>query len=134
MDFGINSHVLIYVMSTRALTIKQETFSQLYIESGNASYAYRMAYSTENMAPSSIWTEASLLLKNPKVSQRIRDLQTINRHRFAMSQSELMDRMMDLADISAGHKPDPVTGEFYFDAPTALSALKTIGIMCGYYP
>ena len=37
-----------------------------------ASESYRNAYSTKNMKDSSIWTEASKLMSNPKVSQRVK--------------------------------------------------------------
>ena len=51
------------------LTIKQERFAQRYVEHGNASEAYRQSYDAADMAPETIWTEASLLLKNPQVAR-----------------------------------------------------------------
>jgi len=56
------------------LTIKQEAFANLYIQLGNASEAYRQAYDAENMSEGVIWTEASVLLKTPKVSTRVDEL------------------------------------------------------------
>lgn len=59
----------------RPLTLKQENFCQYYVDiEGNASEAYRMAYNASQMKAESVWTEASLLLSNPKVSQRINQI------------------------------------------------------------
>src|SRR5688572_28066046 len=53
------------------LTPKQEKFCQTYIETGNASEAYRKAYSAANMKDKQVWEESCKLLKTPKVSQRV---------------------------------------------------------------
>lgn len=44
------------------LTIKQETFCQKYIETGNASEAYRQAYDASGMKPETVKKRASELL------------------------------------------------------------------------
>jgi phage terminase small subunit len=53
------------------LTLKQEAFAQAYIETGNASEAYRRAYDSKNMKPESIHRKAKELLDNGKVSARL---------------------------------------------------------------
>lgn len=58
-----------------ALTIKQETFCQAYIETGNASKAYRKAYASDNMKPETINRNAKALLDNSKIAARVGDLQ-----------------------------------------------------------
>jgi len=59
------------------LTPKQEKFCQgIVFEKLSASESYRQAYNTENMKPSSIWTEASKLLSNPMVTRRIDSLRS----------------------------------------------------------
>lgn len=65
-----------------SLTIKQEGFCRSYIETGNASEAYRQSYSAGKMKPEAIWIEASRLLDNPKVSLRVAELQQslVKRH------------------------------------------------------
>ncbi len=57
-----------------ALTIKQEKFAQKFFELGNASAAYRFAYDAENMSAPAVWTEASKLVANPEVAQRVESL------------------------------------------------------------
>ena len=57
------------------LTSKQEIFSQEYVKGNNASDAYRKAYSvSKNSKQSTIWRSAHEVLKNPKVTARIKAL------------------------------------------------------------
>ncbi len=60
--------------SDRPLTRKQEAFALAFVEHRDATAAYRAAYEAENMAPATIWREASLLLAHPKVAARIKEL------------------------------------------------------------
>lgn len=57
------------------LTIKQEKFCKKYIETGNASEAYRQCYNAGNMKPETINVKSAELLKNGKVAVRIEALQ-----------------------------------------------------------
>lgn len=57
-----------------ALTQKQQNFCLAYIKCGNASQAYRESYNAEKMSDKQIWEEASKLNANPKVSQRVQEL------------------------------------------------------------
>lgn len=56
------------------LTPKQENFCLAYIETGNASEAYRRSYAASKMKDKQIWEEASKLLSSPKVAQRLQEL------------------------------------------------------------
>lgn len=55
----------------KELTIKQEKFCNKYLECGNASEAYRYAYNCLKMSDNSVWCNASQLLTDTKVIQRI---------------------------------------------------------------
>lgn len=57
------------------LTLKQENFCNFYIETGNASEAYRRAYAAEKMKDETINRVAFDLLNNPKITARIKELQ-----------------------------------------------------------
>lgn len=61
-------------MTERKLTPKQEAFCRAYIETSNASEAYRRAYNSENMQQDTIWAKACLLLKKDKVRARVDEL------------------------------------------------------------
>lgn len=69
-----------------ALTPKREAFAQAYIETGNASEAYRRSFNAQNMKPETINREAKALLDHPKVSTRIAELRakTVERHEIAV--------------------------------------------------
>jgi hypothetical protein len=55
------------------LTPKQEKFCSLYIDTGNASEAYRKAYSAKKSKPETINRCAKELLDNPKITARIKE-------------------------------------------------------------
>jgi len=57
------------------LTAKQEAFCLAYLETGNASEAYRQAYNAEKMKPETVNRTAKELLDNPKIATRIDSLQ-----------------------------------------------------------
>lgn len=56
------------------LTAKQEDFVQGIIKGLSQADAYREAYECKNMSDNAIYREASLLMDNPKVAQRIKEL------------------------------------------------------------
>ena len=68
----------------------------------NQSEAYRLAYDAERMAAGTVWTEASLLLSNPKVSSRLMVLnqeKEQQRRMMAVSRAErVLQRLETLAD------------------------------------
>lgn len=53
------------------LTDKQEKFVQNIIQGMNQADAYRSAYDARKMSENAIYREASLLMSNPKVTQRL---------------------------------------------------------------
>lgn len=50
------------------LTQKQENFVRVYLETGNASRAYRESYKADKMSENAIRVEASRMLDNPNIS------------------------------------------------------------------
>lgn len=73
-----------------ALTIKQEAFCQAYIETGNASEAYRKSYAADNMKPEAIHVQASKLLVNPKIALRVSELQGEIKERHGVTVDSLI--------------------------------------------
>lgn len=63
-------------MAKASLTIKQEKFCNKYLECGNASEAYRYAYDCSKMSDNSVWCNASQLLADTKVAQRLEYLKS----------------------------------------------------------
>lgn len=58
----------------RGLTQKQENFCLAYIETGNASEAYRRAYNADGMKPETVNRKAKELLDNGKITARLEEL------------------------------------------------------------
>ena len=59
------------------LTFKQEEFAKKIVEGLNQADAYRSAYNAENMSDNAVYREASLLVANPKIAQRINELREV---------------------------------------------------------
>ena len=68
------------------LTAKQEAFCLAYLETGNASEAYRRAYNTKRMKPATVNRTAKELLDNPKITARLSELREpiIERHNITI--------------------------------------------------
>jgi phage terminase small subunit len=60
--------------NSHGLTLKQEKFAQEIVKGESQSSAYRAAYDCENASDSTVYSEASRLMDNPKVSSRISGL------------------------------------------------------------
>nr|WP_319510176.1 terminase small subunit [uncultured Draconibacterium sp.] len=58
------------------MTPKQELFCNAFLETGNASEAYRKAYSCGNMKTETINRNAFALINNNKIAARVRELQS----------------------------------------------------------
>ncbi|MGN6703573.1 MAG: terminase small subunit, partial [Burkholderiaceae bacterium] len=57
------------------LTAKQENFAWAFVETGNASEAYRRAYNAENMKENTIGRRAFELVRDGKVAARVKQIQ-----------------------------------------------------------
>ena len=88
------------------LTPKQEAFSQAFVELGNASEAYRLAYDAENMKPESVHRTAKEVYDNPKVASRIAELrgELVERHRLTVDD---LIRELEEARAAALHQEKP---------------------------
>ena len=91
------------------LTAKQEKFVQNILEGMSQADAYRSAYSCKNMSDNAIYREASLLVDNPKVAQRLTEL------RNELAKSSIM---------TAQERLEWLTGLVNTGSPYSLSAEK----------
>lgn len=107
----------------QGLTQKQEEFCLAYIETSNASEAYRRAYSAANMKPETIHVKATELLKNGKVSVRIAE---IRKPAVESAQMTLEGHLTDLKELR-----DAAKGEGQYAA--AISAEVSRGKASGFY-
>lgn len=88
------------------LTAMQEKFCLTYVETGNASEAYRQAYNTENYIPSSVHVNACKLLADAKVLQRVEALQAEHQQRHNVTLDSLT-KELDEMKLFAVDKEQP---------------------------
>jgi phage terminase small subunit len=84
------------------LTIKQEKFCMVYIETGNASEAYRQAYNAENMKEASINVNASKLLTDAKISLRVKELKSGHVKRHELTVNDLVKELEEARKAALG--------------------------------
>lgn len=90
------------------LTPKQEAFALAYLETGNASEAYRRAYDAEGMKPESVNRAAKEVLDNPKIAARLEMLRAPVREAAQITLKQHLDdlkRLRDLAEASEKYGP-----------------------------
>jgi hypothetical protein len=89
------------------LTPKQETFVQKIIEGMSQADAYRSSYDTKRMSDNAIYREASLLVANPKVAQRLEELRgqlAKPSIKTAQERMEWLSRIMDSQEETTADK------------------------------
>ena len=90
------------------LTPKQEAFALAYLETGNASEAYRRAYDAEGMKPESINRKAKELIDSGKIAARVEELRAPVREAAQITLKQHLDdlkRLRDLAEASEKYGP-----------------------------
>ena len=106
------------------LTAKQMKFVEEIGKGGSQSNAYRKAYDTSQMAPKTIWEEASRLRRHPKVAARIMELEAEKEARRRMQALSREDRVLqELEKIAFGDGP----------ASGRLKALELLGKHVGLF-
>ena len=83
------------------LTPKQERFCQVYIETGNASEAYRQAYNASRTKPEVVAVKASQMLANGKVAVRIDALRAELKQRHVVTIDRVLEEYAKLAFFDA---------------------------------
>lgn len=122
----------------QGLTPKQEKFAQKYVELGNATEAYRIAYNKPDSPVSFVTPRASRLLAGGKVLARVKELQEriVEKHQVtvdfvmeglkrnlvrAMQEEEVLDR-----------QGNP-TGMYVYQGAVANRALELLGKQIGMF-
>ena len=87
-------------MTADRLTQKQENFCLSYLETGNASEAYRRAYNTVGASEKTIWEKASRLLKEGKVRARLEELRTPATESAQITLSQHLSKLEELRELA----------------------------------
>lgn len=75
------------------MTPKQEAFARAYVETGNASEAYRRAYDAKRMKNEAIAVNACKLLKNAKVALMVERLQLKHQKRHEITVDSITEML-----------------------------------------
>lgn len=105
-------------MTEVKLTAKQEAFAQGVADGLGQAKAYRMAYDAEGMKENSVYVNASKLMKNAKVTQRVSDL------RSEVQEKQLWSREMSVKALVAAYREG--------SGAVKVSAVKELNSMHGY--
>jgi phage terminase small subunit len=100
------------------LTAKQEAFCQGIADGLGQADAYRAAYDAGDMKENSVYVQASKLMKNPKISQRIAEL------RSEVQEKQLWSREMSVKALVQAFREG--TGS------VKVAAVKELNAMHGY--
>lgn len=88
------------------LTLKQEAFCLAYIETGNASEAYRRAYDCGNMKDTTVNRTAKEMLDNRKITARLEELKKPILERHTITVDSLI-RELEEARVMASTLNNP---------------------------
>lgn len=100
------------------LTAKQEAFCQGIADGLGQADAYRAAYDVEDMKENTIYVKASELMKNGKVSARIREL------RAEVQEKQLWSREMSVKALVQAYREG--------SGSVKVAAVKELNAMHGY--
>ncbi|MFC4526402.1 terminase small subunit [Dyella halodurans] len=103
------------------LTVKQEKFCQAYIETGNASEAYRQVYSAKGNA-ATVARSAHEVLENPKVAARVAELKEDQKDRHNVTVDSL------LGELEEARKVGKEKGQAAAMVTATMSKAKLLGM------
>lgn len=107
------------------LTPKQEKFCLKYVETGNASEAYRRSYDAGRMKPETINRSAKSLMDDPKIAARIKKLQSAAVKRHEITVDDLVKELEE-ARILASTTENPQTSSM---VSATMGKAKLLGLV-----
>lgn len=100
------------------LTPKQESFAAAIASGKTQADAYRLSYNAENMKDASIWSKASVLMSDVKVTARVEEL------RAKLENKQLWTREMSVKALVGAYKDGNPTAK--------IAAVKELNAMHGF--
>lgn len=126
-------------MDETALKPREEQFCQKY----TVCYEGKRAAIAAGYAEKSAAKKACLLLKDPRITARIREIQKELADRMMLTRERMVMELMDVVDICKAAKPVEIwdyihhemrqTGEYQIDAKGAVKALELLGKYLGLF-
>ena len=109
-------------MTQDKLTAKQEAFAQAIADGKDQATAYRAAYDAESMKDESVYSQASKLMKNPKVTTRVNELKKVTADKQLWTREMSVKGLMQAFKVANAEK----------SASGMTGAVKELNIMHGF--
>jgi phage terminase small subunit len=93
-------------VTTAKLTEKQEQFCLVYLETGNATEAYRQCYDISNSKPETINRRAKELIDNSKIQARMEELREPLLKKAELSEEYVLQNIKDIAEKNKDDNPN----------------------------
>ena len=84
----------------RNLTEKQEAICRAFVETGNASEAYRRSYDAKNMGQNTIAVKASEMLNKDNISVRLQQLREVHQKRHNVTVDSLVAELEEIKNVA----------------------------------
>lgn len=110
------------------LTPKQEKFCQKYIETGNASEAYRQSYNTDKMSDEAVKVEASKLLDNPNITLTLERLRSKHQKRHQITVDTLLAELEEVRQLALVPKGDNGAVQLNVAVNAIMGKAKLLGL------
>lgn len=108
------------------MTPKQEAFARAYVETGNASEAYRRCYEAENMKDNVVTQKAYELLKHGEVSVMVETLKAKAQKRHDITVEKLTEMAM-----LAYHESQRISNRGQMQTSSMVKAAEFLGKLHG---
>ena len=114
----------------RPLTEKQEAFCRAFVETGNASEAYRRSYDAKNMAQNTIAVKASEMLSKDNISVRLQQLREVHQKRHAITVDTLLEKLNKVYDaaMDTGPSETPRPAQAAAATGAVMAQAKLLGL------
>lgn len=89
-------------LNEHGVTEQQEKFCRVFVETGNASEAYRQAYNAKNMGANTIAVKASNLLDKDNITVRLQQLREVHQKRHAITVDTLLEKLNKVYTVALG--------------------------------
>lgn len=89
-------------LNEHGVTEQQEKFCRVFVETGNASEAYRQAYNAKNMGANTIAARASEMLNKSNITVRLQQLREVHQKRHAITVDTLLEKLNKVYTVALG--------------------------------
>lgn len=117
-------------LNEHGVTEQQEKFCRVFVETGNASEAYRQAYNAKNMGANTIAVKASNLLDKDNITVRLQQLREVHQKRHAITVDTLLEKLNRVYDaaMDTGTNDSPRPAQAAAATGAVMAQAKLLGL------